>query len=92
MKVYAVVASDSNNTMDESVDIFQRESDAEMWRCGRMIYDLMMSGQVYECEVDVLERISCKVVNDGLCFKSALQDVYEELIGRHVWVYEKEVK
>ena len=46
MKVYAVVASDSNNTMDEAVDVFKKETDAEIWRCGSMIYDLMLSGQV----------------------------------------------
>ena len=91
MKVYAVVASDSNNTMDESVDVFENETDAMIWRLGRIFYDLVYRQQDKN-EVDILDSISRRMVNDGLTFISALQDEYEEVVGRHVWIYERGVK
>lgn len=91
MKVWAVVASDGNNTMDETVDVFENETDAEIWRYGLMIYGLA-NRQAEKSMVDVCDSISCRMVNDGLSFRSAMADEYEELMGRHVWIYEKGVK
>ena len=91
MKVWAVIGSDGNNTMDESVDVFKSETDAEIWRYGCMIYDLA-NCQTEKGMVDVCDSISCRMANTGDSFKSALMDEYEELMGRHVWVYEMEVK
>ena len=87
MTVYAVVASDSNNTMDESVDVFEKETDAKIWRLGSIFYDLIYRQQDKN-EVDILDSISRRIVNDGLTFISALQDEYEEVVGRHVWIYD----
>ena len=91
MKVYTVVASDSNNTMDESVDVFESETDATIWRYGIMIYDLV-NRQMEKGAVDICDSISCRMANNGDSFRAALADEYEEIMGRHVWIYEKEIR
>lgn len=91
MKVYAVVASDSNNTMDETVDVFKNETDAAIWRYGVMIHDLMCR-QSEKRAVDICDSISCRMANNGDSFRAALADEYEEIMGRHVWIYEKEIR
>lgn len=90
MTVYAVVASDSNNTMDESVDIFEDEVDAMIWKLGRTVYDLFYC-QNEKSDSKLMESIKSRMDN-GNGYLSALEDEYEAVIGRHVWIYDKEVR